>query len=136
MPGFLRHPPAQLALVILIAAFVYLPFLGVRPPDFSEGHRAVPGWTMLESHDWWHIRMFGTTYIRKPPGTPWAIAASSSLFGETPFAARLPSALSAILMSAIAWFYGRRWFGAGLAAGLAQALTPLFWSPGRTAEIE
>ncbi len=132
----------QVALVVLVAACVYLPFLGVRPLDFSEGHRAVPGWTMLESYDFWHQKMFGLTYIRKPPGMAWAIAASSAWLGQTPFAARLPSAISAILMSVIAWWYGRRWFGgpgarlAGVSAGLGQALLPLMWSPGRTAEIE
>jgi 4-amino-4-deoxy-L-arabinose transferase-like glycosyltransferase len=138
-----RHPLIQLAIVLLIAAGVYLPFLGARPLDNSEGHRAVPGWTMLESHDFWHQKMFGLTYIRKPPGIAWAIAASSSRLGETPFAARLPSALCAILMSGVAWWYGRRWFGggegrslAGMSAGLGQALLPLMWSPGRTAEIE
>ena len=131
-----RSPLLQLTLVVLVAAAVYLPFLGVRPLDSSEGHRAVPGWTMLESHDYWHQKMFGLTYIRKPPGMAWAIAASSSWLGETPFAARLPSALAAILMSGVAWWYGRRWFGGGMSAGLAQALMPLMWSPGRTGEIE
>jgi 4-amino-4-deoxy-L-arabinose transferase-like glycosyltransferase len=137
-----RHTYWQLALVVLVAACVYLPFLGARPLDFSEGHRAVPGWTMLESRDFWHQKMFGLTYIRKPPGMAWAIAASSAWLGQTPFAARLPNALGAILMSGIAWWYGRRWFGgsgatlAGVGAGLAQALMPLMWSPGRTAEIE
>lgn len=137
-----RHSWMQIALVLLVAACVYLPFLGVRPLDSTEGHRAVPGWTMLESGDYWHQKMFELTYIRKPPGIAWAIAASSSWLGETPFAARLPSAFVAILMSVLAWWYGRRWFGgpgtrlAGVSAGLAQALIPLMWSPGRTAEIE
>ncbi len=157
-----RHSWMQIALVVLVAACVYLPFLGVRPLDFSEGHRAVPGWTMLESRDVWHQKMFGLTYIRKPPGIAWAIAASSAWLGETPLAARLPSAIAAMLMSGLAWWYGRKWFGAarafqpmslsgenqehglespchgiaGVSAGLAQALMPLMWSPGRTAEIE
>jgi 4-amino-4-deoxy-L-arabinose transferase-like glycosyltransferase len=133
-----RSPLLQLLVVAGVAALVYLPFLGTRPLDFSEGHRAVPGWTMLESHDYWHIKMFGLTYFRKPPGMPWAIALSSAVFGETTFGARFPSALAAICMSVLAWWYGRRWFGGsgGLVAGLAQALFPLMWSPGRTAEIE
>jgi 4-amino-4-deoxy-L-arabinose transferase-like glycosyltransferase len=93
---------------------------------------------MLETGDFWHIKLFGLTYFRKPPGMPWAIAASSMVFGESPLAARIPSAVAAILMSVVAWWYARRWFGenAGVFAGLAQALFPLMWSPGRTAEIE
>ncbi|HVU63474.1 MAG TPA: glycosyltransferase family 39 protein [Phycisphaerales bacterium] len=132
------RPILQLLMVIAVGAAAYLPFLGTRPLDFSEGHRAVPGWTMLESHDYWHIRMFGLTYFRKPPGMPWAIALSSAVFGESTFGARFPSALCAICMGGLAWWYGRRWFGktGGLVAGLSQALMPLMWSPGRTAEIE
>lgn len=133
-----RRTFLELALVVLVAAAIYLPFLGGRPLDFSEGHRAVPGWTMLESGDYWHIKLFDLAYFRKPPGMPWAIAAGSALFGQTPFGARFPSAIAAILMSILAWWYGRRWFGqgGGVVAGLAQALFPLMWSPGRTAEIE
>ncbi len=146
MPGrsARRFPPAlELMLVVLVAAAVYLPFLGTRPLDFSEGHRAVPGWTMLESGDFWHIKMFDLAYFRKPPGMPWVIAAASAVLGENTIGARVPSAIAAVLMSGLAWWYGRRWFGqlwfgrsGGLAAGLAQALFPLMWSPGRTAEIE
>ena len=118
---------------------MYWIFLGSRPFDFSEGHRVIPGWTMLESRDWWHMRMFDLTYMRKPPGMPWAIAAFSGVLGETEFAARAVSATCATAMSLVAWGFARRWFGSGpwsLAAGLAQGLMPLMWSPGRSAEIE
>jgi 4-amino-4-deoxy-L-arabinose transferase-like glycosyltransferase len=128
-----------LVIVVLVGAAVYLPRLGVGGLTSTEGHRAIPGWGMLESGDWLLPRMFGQVYLRKPPGMPWAIAASSRLFGETEFAARLPSAVAAIALAVATMVFARRWFGkggAGLAAGLASLLTPWYWSSGRSAEIE
>jgi len=128
----------QAAIVLVVAGLVYLPLLGSRPLDASEGHRVVPGWTMLRTGDWWRMEMFELGYLRKPPGMSWAVATSSALLGETVFAARLPSALAAIALSLLTLVFVRRWLGGawGMWAGLACALTPLFWAPGRSAEIE
>lgn len=128
----------QTVVVLVAACAVYLPFLGSRPLDASEGHRVVPGWTMLETGEWWRMRMFELTYIRKPPGMSWAIAASSAVFGQNEWGARLPSALAAILASLIACWYGSRWLGRpwGWVAGVTQALLPVAWAAGRSAEIE
>jgi len=134
------------AIVLFVCVLVYWLFLGSTPFAASEGHRVVPGWTMLDSGDWSRTEMFGLTYVRKPPGMPWAIAASSAIFGQNEFAARAPSALACTLMALMALGFGRAWCGpkAGLATGLAQALLPLMWAgggggaggPGRSAEIE
>lgn len=125
-------------LVVLVWAAVYLPRLGAGGLVSTEGHRAIPGWEMLRSGEWALPRLFGQVYLRKPPGMPWAVAASSAVFGETELAARLPSALAMLGMSLTGLVFGARWFGrvGGLAAGLATVLTPLFWSSGRSAEIE
>lgn len=131
---------AALALLIVagVCALVYWPRLGAEGLRSTEGHRAIPGWEALDGGAWLPTRMFGAAYVRKPPGMPWAVAASSAVFGETEFAARAPSALSATLMALMAAWFGARWFGAGGAAGagLAQALMPRMWSVGRTADIE
>lgn len=126
------------AVVLLVASAVYLPWLSTRPLDASEGHRVVPGWTMLRTGDWWRMEMFELGYLRKPPGMSWCVAASSSVLGETVAAARLPSALSAIALAMLTFAFVRRWLGAaaGAWAGLACALMPLLWAPGRSAEIE
>lgn len=128
----------QAALVLLCAGLVYFPSLGERPLDFSEGHRAIPGWTMLVTGDPWRVQMFEQAYFRKPPGMPWAIAATSSVLGQTPLAARSVSAIAGVLAALAAFWFARRWFGdpVGLAAGLCQACMPLMWNPGRSAEIE
>lgn len=87
---------------------------------------------------WLVPRMFGQPYLRKPPGMPWAIAISSWMFGESEWSARGVSALAASLAPLVTFFFATRWFGRpwGLAAGLVHALTPWFWSSGRSAEIE
>src|SRR5690606_4823581 len=87
---------------------------------------------------WLLPRMFGQAYLRKPPGMYWAIAGSSALFGESEWAARAVSAAAATALALVACLFATRWFGRpwGLVAGLAQALMPLMWLPGRSAEIE
>ncbi|HZW08624.1 MAG TPA: glycosyltransferase family 39 protein [Phycisphaerales bacterium] len=133
----------QAVVLIAVCAAVFLPRLGATGLSMSEGHRVIPAWEMLhdaragEPH-WLMPRMFGTAYLRKPPGMLWAIAASSAAFGETEFAARLPSAVAATLLALAVWWFGTRWFGSpwGLAAGLAQALLPVTWPSARSAEIE
>lgn len=123
---------------ILIAAAIAFPWLGWAGLASSEGHRAVPAWTMLKSGDWVHPQLFEQAYLRKPPGMPWAIATSSWFFGTTEFAARLPSALGFVGMASVAWWFARRWFGPRWAplAGAAQALMPALWPWARSAEIE
>ena len=125
-------------LILGVCAAVYGPRLGTHGLSMSEGHRAIPGWEMATSGEWLLPRMFERLYLRKPPGMFWAIAASAKVLGETEFSARAVSALSMTASALLVFFITRRWFGnpGGLAAGLAQALTPLWWLPGRSAEIE
>jgi hypothetical protein len=121
-----------------LAALIYLFKLDSSGFSMSEGHRVVPGLQMLQDHDWFMPHMFGQAYLRKPPGMPWAIAASVSLLGNTVFAARFVSALSMFIASCASAHFARRWFGsgAGLAAGLTHLLLPWFFESGRAAEIE
>ncbi len=125
--------------MVVVSALVYLPGLGRNGLRSTEGHRAIPAWHILESGDWLPTRMFEAVYVRKPPGMPWAIAFSSMAFGQSEFAARLPSAIGSILAAMLVFVMAWRWFGCragALAAGLAQALAPGLWAPGRSAEIE
>lgn len=124
--------------VVLVSVAVCFPNLGAAGLRSTEGHRAIPGWEALDKGHWLPTTMFDAVYVRKPPGMPWAVAVSSMVFGETEFAARLPSALSAAVMSFVAWLFAARWFGRpwGIAAGLAQALLPRLWPASRTADIE
>ncbi len=140
----LRPSLAAWLLVFAVAAIVYWPWLGGPGFSMTEGHRAIPGFEMVERWHagdrdaWWSPTLFGQVYVRKPPGVLWLIALSSMGLGETEFAARVPSAAAASLMALAALWFGTRWFAraGGLACGLAQALWPWMWSSGRTAEIE
>lgn len=130
--------------VLCVSLIVYFPLLGSTGLSMTEGHRAIPGFEMLEraragdADAWWLPTLFGQAYLRKPPGVSWAIAGSARVFGENELAARWPSAIAATSLAMVALWFGSRWFGrrAGLASGLAQALWPLMWSAGRSAEIE
>lgn len=130
----LRH----VALVLVTCAIVYWLFLGSSGFSSTEGHRVIPGWEMLETGDFLVTRMFEQAYLRKPPGMPWAVALSSLVFGQTEFGARAVSATSMTVLALLSMLFAARWFGRpwGVWAGLATALTPLFWGSGRAAEIE
>lgn len=131
------------ALLTALCALVYLPGLGSTGLSMSEGHRAIPAWEMLgdaragDTH-WFEPRMFGTMYLRKPPGALWAIAGVSAVLGETELAARLPGALASTLLALGVFAFSVRWFGApwALAGGAVQALLPVMVPGGRSAEIE
>lgn len=126
------------AIVVAVACVVFLPLLSQGGLHSTEGHRAIPGFTMLETGDWLVTEMFEQPYLRKPPGLPWAIAACGAVLGQNELAARLPSAVCSIAMVLVAFVFTRRWFGrrGAIAAGLSQALLPWLWSTGRAAEIE
>ncbi|MFT3685811.1 MAG: glycosyltransferase family 39 protein [Phycisphaerales bacterium] len=133
----------HLPIVLAVCAAVYWPGLGGPGLRSSEGHRAIPGWTIAQTGEWVPTRLFEASYLRKPPGMPWAVALSTLIFGEREWSARAVSALAATGMAVTAFLFARRWFGskghgsiAGLAAGLSQALLPVAWSIGRTTEIE
>ena len=138
VPAALLRPGVQAAITIAVAVCVYFLFLGHSGFAFSEGQRVFPGWHMARHGDWWLPHLFEQPYLRKPPGMPWATAAMSLLLGESEFSARSVSALAVTLSALLSMFFARRWLGpaAGLYAGPAFLLTPLFWYPGCSAEIE
>lgn len=78
---------------------------------------------MLDSGDWVTARLNGVVYMEKAPLKYWMIAASYMIFGVHDWAARLPIALSAVLLVWVtarlgAWAFGEK---AGVYAGLSLA---------------
>lgn len=132
--------PLRAQVLLLAAMAVASTWVGIGSSGISqsEGHRAIPGWEMLRRGEWLITSMFEQVYLRKPPGMPWAVALSSLVLGETEFAARAVSALATTAGAMLTLLYAARWFGSawGLRAGAAYLLLPLFWAPGRSAEIE
>ncbi len=127
-----------LLVLLILCALVTLPFLGSTGLSSSEGHRVIPALTMLESGDYLVPSMFDQPYARKPQLVPWLFAGALSIHDNPDLSPRIVSVLAFTLMTLGSWFFARRWFGtdAALPAGIACALTPLFWSPARSAEIE
>ncbi|MBW8869026.1 MAG: glycosyltransferase family 39 protein, partial [Acidobacteria bacterium] len=72
-------------------------------------------------------RMDGVPLIDKPALFHWIQAGSMALFGENELAARLPTALAAVVLIATTFWLGKRLFGAPTAerAALILTLTPL-----------
>jgi len=78
-----------------------------------DGHVLVPHFQLAD-----HGFEVGP-FLEKPPLAVWLQAISMAIFGETPVAARLPSALAAGGVVALTVLLGKRWFGllAGAFAG-------------------
>ena len=79
--------------------------------------------TMLSSGDWVTARLDGVAYLEKSPLIYWMMALSFRILGVHNWAARLPLALSVILLCWVTYRFGRWAFeeDAGLYAGLALA---------------
>jgi 4-amino-4-deoxy-L-arabinose transferase-like glycosyltransferase len=117
-----ESPATRIAWTILILAtlsicyFSHLGALGFLGPD--EPRYAWIARAMAESGDWVTPRLYGQAWFEKPILYYWEAALSFKLFGVSEIAARLPSALSALLATlALAWLalrvYGAataRWF--------------------------
>jgi 4-amino-4-deoxy-L-arabinose transferase-like glycosyltransferase len=82
---------------------------------------------MLNAHDLVVPRLNGVPYFEKPPLLYWSNAAALSLFGETPWAARLPTRLAGLGTALLLLFgVGAIWGeGAGLAAALLYFASPM-----------
>jgi hypothetical protein len=78
---------------------------------------------MLQSGDWVTARLDGVTYLEKPPLIYWMMAGSYRIFGVHDWSARIPLALSVILLCWVTYRFGRWAFGeeAGFYSGLALA---------------
>jgi len=78
---------------------------------------------MLSSGDWITARLDGVAYLEKAPLIYWMMAATFRVLGVHDWAARLPLALSCILLCWVTYRFGRWAFDddAGLYAGLALA---------------
>ncbi len=111
--------------VILVAALIFFG-CAVSPPSLMDDVDAVQAQiahNMLQSGDWVTARLDGVKYLEKSPLKYWMIAVSFLIFGVHDWSARIPIALSAVLLCWVtarfaAWAFGKR---AGLYAGLVLA---------------
>jgi 4-amino-4-deoxy-L-arabinose transferase-like glycosyltransferase len=112
----------RLLLLVIGAGTIFLTGLG-RLPLFGrdEALYAEAAREMLASGDWITPRVNGAPFLEKPPLYYWLAAAGFKVFGPSPFAARLPAALMAMLTVVLTAATGARVWGkqAGLLAGIA-----------------
>jgi len=105
-------PAARIGWAILIVATLYVCYfshleaIGFVGPD--EPRYAWIARDMAETGDWVTPRLYGKPWFEKPPLFYWGAALSFKLFGVSEAAARLPSAISALLATlALAWLTWR-----------------------------
>lgn len=120
-----RHPVLWTALFAVATTLLFMGLRGIWDPD--EGRYTNVAMNMLDSGDWLiPRRSYEVEHWTKPPLTYWAIATAIGVFGNTAFAARLPSALAHLLCVLLAGRIARRLSpGAGVRAALTYA-TMLF----------
>jgi 4-amino-4-deoxy-L-arabinose transferase-like glycosyltransferase len=129
-------PLGHRGLLVLVWSVLFLPNLGTPGLwDIDEGNNAECAFEMWRSGNLlvptfnYHMR------FDKPALLYWCQAAAYDLFGVNEFAARLPSALAALVTLLVTYELGRQMFGrtAGLLSGLVLAAAPLFVAAGHFA---
>src|SRR5436190_12612078 len=110
-------------IVVAVAAIVFLGCI-VSPPSLMDDVDAVQAQisrNMLDSGDWVTARLDGIAYLEKSPLKYWMIALAFKVLGVHDWVARLPVALSAVLLCWLAYRMGAWAFSqrAGMYAGLA-----------------
>jgi len=130
----------RLVLLLVLAGVLFGINLGgydVWPPDeprFAEVARE-----MLLTGDWLAPHVNGQPYTEKPPLLFWGMALASLPGGVvTPFTARVPSVIAALVVVALAWLTARRMFGYRVAfwSALVLMTTLRFWWQARTGQID
>jgi 4-amino-4-deoxy-L-arabinose transferase-like glycosyltransferase len=105
----MRHPFVQAAVVALLAALIFIPFLGGCPLfDWDEINFAECAREMLVTGNYSEVQMHFRPFWEKPPFFIWMQAASMNIFGVNEFAARFPNALCSIFSLVSLFVIGRR----------------------------
>ena len=99
----LFHADSRVGYQLIVVFFAAVIFLGciISPPSLMDDVDAVQAQiarNMLESGDWVTARLDGVAYLEKSPLKYWMIAVSFEIFGVHDWAARIPIALSTILL--------------------------------------
>lgn len=100
-------------ILLYVCLFSGLGALGLVGPD--EPRYAAIARAMAESHDWVTPRLWGTPWFEKPVLYYWLAGIAMRIFGVGEFAARLPSALAALLAVAAIKWAALRSYGLGVA---------------------
>ncbi len=113
------------AALLLLAAMVWLEPAGSRLAEPDETRYAEIPREMLAAGDLVVPRLNGVPYFEKPPLLYWVNAASLRVFGETPWAARLPTRLAGMGTVLLIILAARRRPGGGVPAAIFFLAAPM-----------
>jgi 4-amino-4-deoxy-L-arabinose transferase-like glycosyltransferase len=132
----LNHRVGHYGLLLAAGFFLFLVNLGgPNLWDVDEGRNATAALEMMESGDYIQPTFNGELRDHKPALLYWLQVIAFHLFGVNEFAARLPSALAALLVMLLTYELGRSLFNVftGLVAGLVAASTIMLGAAARFA---
>ncbi len=129
----LRQEFTLLLGLILVCCAVLLPNLSYPLIEPDESRYVQISLEMIQTGDWITPTLAGEPYLDKPPLLYWLTAASMSVFGMNEAAARLPTALSAVLTVLMLFAIGRHLVGrrAAFCGAVALLLSGGFVLAGR-----
>jgi 4-amino-4-deoxy-L-arabinose transferase-like glycosyltransferase len=118
---------AAAGLVVLVCLFGHLGAIGLVGPD--EPRYAWIARTMATTGDWVTPRLYGQPWFEKPVLYYWAAGAGFQIHLPAEWAARLPSALAALLAAiAIGWLAWKHYGTGAEPVGSPWLLAPLIFS--------
>jgi len=121
--------------LFLLAALLFLFALNSYQLRSSTEPRVAGAATeMLIYRDWVVPRLNGAPFLEKPPLSLWLDSAAMRLFGITPMAARLASALAGVATALVVFWSLLRWRrprGEALLAGVLLITMAAYWSNAR-----
>ncbi len=126
----------ELVVVVALWALVALPYLGgAHLWDIDEGNNTEASREMSASNNWVVPTFNYGLRVDKPALLNWLQIMATHIVGNGELAARLPSALAALITLVATWFLGRTWLGrsGGLMAATVLATSPLFIASARFA---
>jgi 4-amino-4-deoxy-L-arabinose transferase-like glycosyltransferase len=107
----------HLLLIVVLSSLILFTTLHVGDlSGYDDAFYAHEGKQMLQTGDWWNVRFNGSLNFEYPPMFIWMEAMSMKWFGVTDFAAKLPSALSGLLIIILVFL-------------ITRSLTEDFWLP-------
>ncbi|MES2678712.1 MAG: glycosyltransferase family 39 protein [Bacteroidota bacterium] len=129
MTTFLKNNFAAATFIALIAAVIFIPFIGNCPLfDWDEVNFAECAREMVTSGNYSLVQLNYRPFWEKPPLFIWLQAASMNLFGVNEFAARFPNAICSIVSLVSIFMAGKKFhsihFGALWSFLYAATLLP------------
>ncbi len=129
---------SALLIVFALWAGIFLPGLGSTELKGEEGRRLMPAVTMMEGGSWVVPYVGGKPFLRKPPLVQWCMAGSMQIFGQSVWAARLPSVLAVLALALVIVVATQGWLitEEGLVAAIVMMTQVATIEKCRLAELE